>query len=286
MRKIILLSLLVFGLLSIVKAQNPVVTTSPGDVDALTENVTITFDVTGTAVEGLTDVYIWAWSNDVKPKNAEMKLCYNGQSANWSDISENAKLAPVEGEANKFKIVLPITVTREEGEVTYKNIAELFGVGETPGKIKEFGFLLRSKDGSKQTPGDMATKVTLVPLVFQESLTRTFPSWFTTNDIVTLYYNQNLATNNQEKIMKDIKISVALLDESETPIVSLLKQNVREERSKEYAYSFLPEKFAEFPDGKSINDVKKVKYQFIGVVKDSNGSDIEVKSGEFIVEFK
>jgi hypothetical protein len=168
MRKLIFLIIVLSGFLK-VNAQTaaPTFIVTPSEVDALTENVTITFDVTGSAVAGLTDVYIWSWCPQLNP--SEMLLCYEGSAANWGSISPNAKLTPVPGNANKFKLSLPKTVTRAGVSVTFNNIAELFGVGDTPGKIKEFGFLLRSQDGSKQTPGDLITKISLLPLTFEAS---------------------------------------------------------------------------------------------------------------------
>ncbi len=78
MKKFIVLIFIIwvsFGL----KAQNalPTFTVTPSEIDALTENVSIVFDVTGSAVDGLNDVYIWAWAPGLTP--SESLICYEGQ---------------------------------------------------------------------------------------------------------------------------------------------------------------------------------------------------------------
>jgi len=288
MRKIIILIIIILGTFGL-KAQNaaPKFTVTPSEIDALTENVTIVFDVTGTAVQGLTDVYIWAWAPGLSP--SESLLDYDEGSPSWGSISSNAKLTPVQGDPNKFVLALPKTVTRAGVEVTFNNVAELFGVGDTPGKIKEFGFLLRSQDGSKQTPGDLATSVTLLPLEFESSYFRTFPAKISNKDVVTAYLNLNLIESSEDqklKIAGNIKASIALLSENDIPLIEVDNVETTFTDEKEYACSFLSAMLGEFPEGTSIDDVTKCQIVFSGEVYKQDGSTEMVETRVFEFEFQ
>ena len=66
-------------------AQKPRVTTFPAAF-TLTEDVTLTIDVTGTALEGMSeDLYLWAWSNNGDNLN-------NGS---WDNSGANNRLTKV-----------------------------------------------------------------------------------------------------------------------------------------------------------------------------------------------
>ncbi len=278
---------LIIGLYAL--GQVPTITTRPSEIDALTENVTFTFDVTGTDVEGLTDVYIWAWSPQLNP--SEILLVYDQGSPSWGSISSNAKLSPVDGQSNIFEIVLPLTVTRGGVEVTFNNVAELFGVADTPGKIKEFGFLLRSQDGSKQTPGDLESKVTLVPLEFGESYFRVFPAKVSNKDVVSTYVNLNLIDELDEEDYKllacvSFTADISLKDASGEDILVLEGVSTVSERDMEYAVTFIPARLGEFPDGKSIDDVVSCSILFKGQLKISESETEEVESSIFEIEFQ
>lgn len=288
MRKLIILILVVFGSLGL-KAQNalPTFTVTPSEIDALTENVLIVFDVTGSAVEGLTNVYIWSWAPGLSP--SEMLLVYDEGSPSWGSISQNAKLDPVAGQPNKFKLQLPKTVTRAGVEVTFNNIAELFGVGDTPGKIKEFGFLLRSQDGKKETPGNMATSITLLPLEFEPSYFRTFPAKVSKKDVVTAYLNLNKIESGEDAkllVSEDITITVSLTNDLGTEVVKAENMETTYTEQGEYAYSFFPEKLGVFAEGKTIADVSMCKITFTGKVKNQSGSTTSINTKTFEFEFQ
>ncbi len=288
MRKIIILIITVLGTFGL-KAQNaaPKFTVTPSEIDALTENVTIVFDVTGSAVQGLTDVYIWSWAPGLSP--SEMMLVYDQGSPSWGSISPNAKLDPVPGDPNKFMLKLPKTVTRAGVQVTFNNVAELFGVGDTPGRIKEFGFLLRSQDGSKQTPGDMATSVTLLPLEFESAYFRTFPAKVSNKDIVTAYLNLNLmesSENQKLKVAANIKAHIALLSESGTRLIEASNLGTTFTTEKEYAISFLASALGSFPSGTSLANVASCQIVFSGEVYNQDGTTETVETKIFEFDFQ
>lgn len=288
MRKIIILIITVLGTFGL-KAQNaaPKFTVTPSEIDALTENVTIVFDVTGSAVQGLTDVYIWSWAPGLSP--SEMLLVYDQGSPSWGSISPNAKLDPVPGDPNKFMLKLPKTVTRAGVQVTFNNVAELFGVGDTPGRIKEFGFLLRSQDGSKQTPGDMATSITLLPLEFESAYFRTFPAKVSNKDVVTAYLNLNLmesSENQKLKVAANIKAHVALLSESGARLIETGNLPTTYTAEKEYAFSFLASTLGSFPGGTSLASVASCQIVFSGEVYNQDGTTETVETKTFEFDFQ
>jgi hypothetical protein len=288
MRKIIILIITVLGTFGL-KAQNaaPKFTVTPSEIDALTENVTIVFDVTGSVVQGLTDVYIWSWAPGLSP--SEMLLVYDQGSPSWGSISPNAKLDPVPGDPNKFMLKLPKTVTRAGVQVTFNNVAELFGVGETPGRIKEFGFLLRSQDGSKQTPGDMVTSITLLPLEFESAYFRTFPSKVSNKDVVTAYLNLNLmesSENQKLKVAANIKAHVALLSESGARLIEAANLETTFTAEKEHAFSFLASTLGSFPGGTSLANVASCQIVFSGEVYNQDGTTETVETKTFEFDFQ
>nr|WP_319998361.1 hypothetical protein [uncultured Draconibacterium sp.] len=288
MRKLFILTIILLGAFAL-KAQEaaPKFTVTPSEIDALTENVTIEFDVTGSVVEGLSDVYIWAWAPGLTP--SEILLVYDQGSPSWGSISDNAKLDPVAGQPNKFTLTLPKTVTRAGVEVTFNNIAELFGVGDTPGKIKELGFLLRSQDGSKQTPGDMATSISLLPLEFEASYFRTFPAKVSKKDVVTAYLNLSMIESSEDQklsVADSITAVVTLMDEDGATLVTSESMKTTFTSQNEYAFSFLSDVVGEFPEGKSIDNVTKCNIVFSGKIYNQNGSTEVVSTKAFEFEFQ
>lgn len=290
MRKIVITALAIIGFLGL-HAQDaaPTFTVTPSEIDALTENWTIEFDVTGSAVEGLTDVYIWSWAtgDDINP--SEMKLVYDQGSPSWGSISDNAKLTPVPGEPNKFTLSVPITVTRAGVEETFNTVADLFGITDTPGKIKKFGFLLRSQDGSKQTPGDGATEITLLPLVFESSYFRTFPSKVSNRDVVTVYMDlSQIEAEEDEKlrIADNFVAKVELLDESGNVLFTADDNMTVKTPEGEHALTFLADKFENFPEDLTLADIMKCKVTFTGQVYNQDGGTEQVSTRAFEFEFQ
>ncbi|MDP3443483.1 MAG: hypothetical protein Q8T08_11555, partial [Ignavibacteria bacterium] len=100
-------------------------------------------------------------------------------------------------------------------------------------------------------------------LVFEESLFRTFPSSVSNSDIVSLYYNMNLSTNDKMLVAKEIGVSISLLDSDGHVVIR--KSNIPTviERKNEYSFTFWAEKLADFPSGKSINDIVTMKAFFM-----------------------
>lgn len=284
MKKLVLSFYILLASISLTFAEGTAkLTVSPSDLDALTENVTLTFDVSGTDLEGQTEVYLWSWS-----EAGDMRLVTNTKGGGWGDLStENAKLDPVEGEPNKFQLKLPKTVTYDGVERTFKNFADLFDVTANPAKIKKIGFLIRSADGSLQTDGDNATSLDLKPLVFEEKEFRTFPSSVSVNDVITAYLKISMVNDPMVKIMDDITVSIQLVDvdgnvivTNEEPITPTIA------RENEYAVTFIAEKLGAIADGKSLTNITEMKVKYSGVLYNADGSTQVVESETYSQEFK
>ena len=285
MKKIIISFYILLSSISLTLAEGTaVLTVSPADVDALTENVTLTFDVSGTDMEGQTEAYLWSWSDAA----GDMRLVTNIKGGGWGDLStENAKLDPIEGEPNKFQLKLPKTVTYDGVERTFKNFADLFDVSANPAKVKKIGFLIRSADGNHQTDGDFATSLELKPLVFEEKEFRTFPSSVSVNDVITVYLKKSMVSDPMVKIMDNITVSIDLTDDEGNVIITNADPITPSiARENEYAVTFIAEKLGAIADGKSLTDITEMKVKYSGVLYNADESTLVVESETYTQAFK
>lgn len=213
------------------------------------DEVTITLDVTGTPMEGANDVYIWIFSND-------NVVGYVGKGGNvngeWANSSEQAKM--IKTTANIFTFKFTGTT--------------LFG--QSPAELANFGFLGKSKDGSKQTPDYKPYKFD--PLVFTPAQFRVFPAKMDFTDMTTVYFHQDLAAEVNLKRMSNVKVDLTFYGEdgkavvgSKQGIVTVKESNIL------FSYSFIPERVITIPAGTKLS---KFTYQFSGIVKDANGLDV------------
>lgn len=139
------------------------------------DKITITVDVTGTILDGVKPLYLWAW----------IPGCCGADNGDWNNSNEANKLTEVK--ANVWSISFVPTAF-------YKKSA---------GEIGEIGFLVKAKDGTgdKKTQ-DMGSKVT--SLVFVPNKLRVFPSQFTQDDVITIIYDQKLDDNPSMKALKEV----------------------------------------------------------------------------------
>lgn len=223
------------------------VTFSPATFTAEDE-VTITLDITGiSALAGQTSLYIWAFSNDGVGggKNALV----NGE---WGSSSEAAKMTMVS--ANIFQ---------------YKFTGTTF-FGQSPAELINFGFLAKTKDGSKQSPDFKPYKFD--PLVFTPSQFRLFPAKIDYSDMATIYFHQDLATDVNLQRMYNVKVNLVFYNEAGNAVVGSKAAIVAKKESNVlYSYSFIPERVITIPAGTKLG---KFSYQFVGNVKDANGADV------------
>ncbi len=221
------------------------VTFSPASFTAEDE-VTITLDVSNTPLAGMNDIYIWAFSNDGVGGGKDAIV--NGQ---WGNSSEAAKLTKIA--TNKF---------------TFKFIATTL-FAQSPAELINFGFLAKTKDGSKQTQDFKPYKFD--PLVFSPSQFRIFPSKLDQTDMATVYFHQDLATDQNLQRMFDVKVTITFFDGAGNQFAQRANITAKKESDKLYSYSFIPEKLITLPAGTTLS---KFSYQFSGNIKDATGTNV------------
>lgn len=272
--------IIIFSLFAVsVFSQAAKLEVSPATVDVFTSPVTFIFDVTGTAMEGQDEAYLWSWSPQASDPS-EMFIC----GSSWGAILPSAKLQKMEGEDNKYILALPYTTTIGGEEKTFTNLASLFSA--SPGKLKEIGFLIRNLDGSKQTDGDLKTSLKLASLVFEDKVFRSFPSAISVKDVTTVYLNQYFAEDLKVKIMEDVKLMISFID-NEGEVIGEMDEYVtpKQESTRVWSYTFLPDKLGILQEGKFIADVVKMKVKFKGTLNKPDGSKEDVEK-EFEQDFK
>ena len=248
-----------------------VVTTSPSSFTGQ-DQVKISIDVTGTAVDGIEPLYLWTWSPAEPP----------GGNGSWNSSNESMKLTK---EANN---IWSITMIPSQ----YYNVS--------PAKISQIAFLVKAKDGSGSP--EKKTKDLSVPVdavTYKDTVTRVFPTKFTENDVVAFYYNRALDKNTSMKALgaddiymyADVKVKnaagaetnyqYAIAPKTQVGTKDVLKAtNVSGDL---FRLRMIPRKFFNIPDGETI---MKIRVQFrskdgtLGAQKDSGTSNQEF---EFVV---
>lgn len=221
------------------------VTFSPATFTAEDE-VTITLDISGTGMAGQSDVYLWMFSNDGVGGGKDALT--NGQ---WGSSSESAKMTKVSANIFTFKFTATI----------------LFG--QSPAELINFGFLGKSKDGTKQTADFKPYKFD--PLVFTPNQFRVFPSKLDQADMATVYFHQNLATDQNLQRMFDIKVTISFYNETGAVVATRNALVATKESATVFSYSFIPDRLITLAAGTKL---AKFSYQFTGSVKDATGANV------------
>lgn len=250
-----LLYLLLFTFLGLgAAAQNP--SFSPSSFTAEDE-VTITIDVTGTGMAGSADAYIWIFSNPGLSGGAD-----GITNGSWTNSSEAAKCTPAG--ANKF---------------TYKFTGTTM-FGQTPAQLKSFGFLLKKKDGSAQTPD--YKPYFFDPLIFVPSLARVFPVKVDVDDVVSVNFDNRYAVTVNDQRMSPVSFTITMYDDLNNMVGSPLTASLRKTDVTIWSGSFIPN--ASFTPGAG-RKLMKFKYKFNGTVLDVNGLPVTVSSSDTEVTF-
>lgn len=243
MKKILLTMILGFCVAFAFAQSNP--SFSPATFTAEDE-VTITLDVTGTGMAGQTEVYLWMFSNDGVGGGKDALT--NGQ---WGNSSEAAKMTRVSGNVFTYKFT---------GTTLF---------GQSPAELINFGFLGKSKDGTKQTQDFKPYKFD--PLVFTASQFRVFPSKMDFSDMATVYFHQDLATDQNLQRMFDVKVTLTFYNDAAAVVATRTALVATKESNTLYSYSFIPERLITLPTGTKLS---KFSYQFTGSIKDANGGNV------------
>lgn len=250
---LITLFLLMFGL-----DANAQVTFSPA-VFTAEDEITLTVDVTATPMAGQAEAYIWSFSNPTSGSGPQRDGTSNGS---WTNSNASGKMTSAGTDKWSYKFTGTI----------------LFGL--TPAELKEFGFLVKSKDGAKQTPDYKPFKFD--PLVFTPTKLRIFPSIVDMDDVVSINFDRSLGANTDEQRMTASTATIKMFDEAGTKVGSDLTINVKKTGENIWAGSFLGTKSFTPAAG---HQLAKFKYTFNGKVKDINGADMSVSTSESEVSY-
>ena len=249
MKKIlaIIICLATIGL-NVAKAQNP--TFSP-PVFTAEDEVTLTVDVTGTPMAGQTEAYIWIFSN----------VSGGGRdgftNTAWSNSLATAKMTAAGTNKWSYKFT---------GTTMFS---------QTPAELKDFGFLVKSKDGSKQSPD--YKPFAFDPLVFTAVKLRVFPAKVDKDDVITVNLDKSLGSTVDEQRMEPTTVTITMLDETNTQVGSPLTVATRKTETNVWSATFIPSNSFTPATGRKLN---KFKYKFNGTVRDVTGATVTVSSTE------
>jgi hypothetical protein len=153
-------------------------TVTPANATA-EDQITITIDVTGFATfNGVTPLYLWAWSN-----------LGDAPNGTWNSSNESAKMTQDPNNPNIW---------------SFKMIPAQY-YGKPAGGFTFIGFLVKGKDGTGDIKTGDQTKQ-LDPIAFNDAAVRRFPSKFTEDDILTVFYDKTLDNNTTMKNTNDISV--------------------------------------------------------------------------------
>lgn len=253
MKKSLILTLMILAGRLVMAQEFTNFTISPATYTAEDE-VTITFDFTGTNLAGETDLYIWTWAN----KDAVGFPGKDGSTnTDWGNSPAAAKLTAVAGQANKF---------------TYKMTGTtMFNL--SPGQLKHFQFLAKTKSGSKQSAD--SKKNVFDPLVFVPSMLRIFPAKVGQNDVVSIYFHQDLATAINEQRMQPTTVTVEVFDNTGASAGQPLTLSVKNAGDKRWRAYFIPTRSYTPGAGKKFT---RFTYKFNGTIQDVNNQPVTVST--------
>ena len=243
-----LLNIFVLLLLLVSSKAFSQVTISPSTFTAEDE-ITIRVDLSATPLAGIEPVYLWAFI----PGGGGDALT-NGS---WTNSDEKAKFTKVSANIFEYKLV---------GTTAF---------GKSPAELKTLGFLVKSKDGGKQSADFGPFKFD--PLVFSATQFRTFPAKVGQNDMISIFMDPKLASDELVKRMTASTISVGVYDSNGSQVGTDKTGTVTKTPEGFYSFAFIPTRLFTIPSGTKIT---KVKFKFIGTGRDANGISISQISNE------
>lgn len=227
--------------------------------------VTLTVDVSETDMKGESEVYIWIFSNPTAKDGDPLWPKKDGSvNGSWGNSSDAAKMTPAG--TNKWKFTFTAT--------------DLFGL--TPALLKDFGFLVKTKTGSKKTAD--FKPFAFEPLVFTPTLFRTFPAKVGVEDVITVNMDKSLATDVNTSRMTPTSVSITFYNDANPAAAVGTLNNVPVRNSGSiWSATFIPSQATiSLPAGTKL---KSFKYKFNGTILDTDGKSATVSSTETEVPF-
>lgn len=253
MKKIFLILALIiaaFYLPVAAQTSGAIITTIPANFTAV-DQVKIIVDVA--AVSNLKDkepLYVWTWfPNEPAPGNGQ-----------WGNSDESRKM--VKEGPNKWSWTIKPT--------------DFYGV--VPAAITQIKFLVKAKDGS----GDQKTndiELNVSPLVFVPTAFRTFPSVAGQNEIMKIYLDQNLVTNDlTTQRMNPVSADLFLYSTSGSLVGNIINKPLLSLGNKLFSFAVFPRGDFNIPAGTIIN---KMIVIYKGTILDVNGAPVTANSQPF-----
>lgn len=109
--------------------------------------------------------------------------------------------------------------------------------------------------------------------MFSASQFRVFPAKQDFTDMSTVYFHQDLATDQNLQRMFDVKVTLSFVNDANAVVGTRSALIATKQSATLYAYSFIPDRLITMPAGTKLI---KFTYQFTGSVKDANGANIAV----------
>jgi hypothetical protein len=222
------------------------------------DSVTLTVDVTGTPLDGKPEAYIWIFSNT----SGGGKDGFTNTS--WTNSPASAKMKNVGGNKWQFGFI---------GTTMFS---------QSPGELKDFGFLVKTQDGSKQTPDYKPYKFD--QLIFTPTVLRVFPSKVDLSDVITINLDQTLSIDPNEQRMTPSTATAGLYKDTVidgkaayVQVGSDVTLPVRKTADQKWSASFIPSSSFTIPAGIVIS---RFRYKFHGTVLDGNGTPASISSSE------
>jgi len=258
MKKILLfiLTAVSFSLLG-----NAQVTFTPASFTAEDE-ITLIVDVTGSKTDGQseppmdgeTEAYIWIWPNSEEaPKDVV---------GEWTNAAAPSKMTHVGGNKWSFTFV-PTALFKK-----------------TAGELKTFGFLVKTKNGSKKTAD--FKPFAFDPLVFTPAMLRIFPAKVGREDVVNINFDKALAEAASEQRMIPTSAQVTMYDDAGDQVGMPLALTIRRTGTNTWTASFIPTRSFTAPAGRKL---QKFTYRFLGTVLNTTGGTTNVHTSDATIEF-
>ena len=223
------------------------------------DQVTVTIDVTGTPLAGAGQAYIWIWANPGGVGPAPNGLV-DGQ---WTASDPSAKMTTAG--TNKWSFTFTGTT--------------LFGLA--PADLHDFGFLIKTVDGSKQTQDFKPFKFD--PLVFTPTKLRIFPAKVDTSDVVMVNFDQSLGATVDEQRMTPVSSTITAFDETGTQVGNPLTVTITQNAGTTIWRGFFIPNVSFKPGAGHV--LQKFHYKFNGTVLDGSGNPSSVSTDEAEVVF-
>jgi len=250
MKKIFLILALIiiaFSYRVMAQTSGAVVTTVPANFTAV-DQVKIIVDVSNVGnLVNKEPLYVWTWHpNEPAPGNGS-----------WGSSDESRKM--VKEAPNKWSWTIKPT--------------DFYGV--VPAAITQIKFLVKAKDGS----GDLKTndiELNVAPLIFVPTAFRTFPSVVGQNEIIKVYFDQNLVTNDLiGQRMNPVSADIFLYSNTNALVGIIDNRPLQSLGNKLFSFAVFPRGDFNIPAGTIIN---KMIVFYKGTMLDPNGATINVFS--------